>query len=314
MRSSLFWGVVLLTAAPFFFFGGPSYHSLRSLKTGWDLGHIFFFSIFSILLFRFLKGKAKGKSCLWRCAAIFLVVLVVGIIVEFVQLYLNGRQPDVYDILRNQVGCLAGCAFLLFTTTPKRKEWWRRGAFYFFVTGCIMAATWPFVSSLVDESIARKRFPVLADFETPFEKSRWVNPDQLTLQGDIVRSGESSARIQLTTATYSGVRLFYFPGDWAGYKTLHFSIYNPDEKTLELHFRIHDEEHSQHGMVFQDRYHASFLLKHGWSDLQVGLDEVKLAPVSRSMDMGRVESLGLFVVRQSKPRIMYLDNLYLSKP
>ncbi len=313
MRSSLFLCVILGGVAPFFFFGGPTYHSPQSHKAAWDLGHIFFFCVVTILFFQYLIHRKRQWLDLKHLAMAFLIVLVLGISVELLQMYSSHRSPDVYDVLRNQLGCLVGYALL----TLKYKgvgvmRWWLK-PFHCFVCGCLLFALWPLARSLVDEQVAQKQFPVLADFETPFERLRWVNSRQLEVQGEIVRHGKRALQVQLTTATYSGTTLFYFPHNWHGYSMLHFSVYNPLEQSLELHCRIHDTKHKESGSVFSDRFHRKFIVHQGWNDLQVPLAEVEQAPQSRNMDLGHIENLGFFVVRQPESRLMYLDHIYLTR-
>jgi len=38
-------GLPLLIGLPFFFYGGPGYHSARSFQAAWNLGHILYFAL-----------------------------------------------------------------------------------------------------------------------------------------------------------------------------------------------------------------------------------------------------------------------------
>jgi hypothetical protein len=40
---------------------------------------------------------------------------------------------------------------------------------------------------------------------------------------------------------------------------------------------------------------------------------VRTAPAAREMDMHEIEGFGIFVIRQVRPLVIYLDNVYLSK-
>ena len=312
MRFSLFLCTILGGVAPFFFFGGPAYHSPQSYKAAWDLGHIFFFCVVTILFYQYLIQRKRHWHDLQHLTMMFLVVLALGFLVELLQMYSSHRSPDVYDVLRNQLGCLVGYTLMGLKYRAKRAGWWLK-VLRCFVCISLCFAFWPFARSIVDERIAQKQFPVLADFETPFERLRWMNPRQLVVQEDIVRHGKRAAQVQLTTATYSGTFLFYFPNNWHGYSMLHFSVYNPLEKSFELHCRIHDTKHKKSGLAFSDRFHRKFIVHQGWNDLQVPLADVKRAPQLRNMDMDHIENLGFFVVRQPESRRMYLDHIYLSR-
>ena len=42
-------------------------------------------------------------------------------------------------------------------------------------------------------------------------------------------------------------------------------------------------------------------------------DAVRTAPAGREMDMHEIEGFGILVIRQVRPLVIYLDNVYLSK-
>lgn len=311
-QSRLFLGASLLCIAPFFFIGGPGYHSPRSYKAAWDLGHILFFLLFTLLVDDLRAGKkeASGSPLIFFLAA-FLLVLLLGTSVEFIQQFVDGRSPDVHDVLRNQLGCLTAFAFGIRPQLLRAR--WQQRMLQGGVTLLLLAAIWPVTQALIDEYLAIRRFPILADFETPFERFRWENGARVEVVSEPVRHGQQAARLQLSTEQYSGVALFYFPGDWRDYRTLHFSVYHPEPVPLKLNCRIHDSHHKEHDMAYGDRFNRVFSLVQGWNDLVVSLDEVRHAPHGRSMDMAHIEGFGLFVMNQPKSQTIYLDHIYLDR-
>ena len=82
---------------------------------------------------------------------------------------------------------------------------------------------------------------------------------------------------------------------------------------LALHGRIHDRLHKFHDQAFEDRFHQKFILRPGWNDLRISLAEVRHAPAGREMDMHEIEGFGMFVIRQKRPLVIYLDYVYLSQ-
>ncbi|WP_456385939.1 hypothetical protein [Desulfolithobacter sp.] len=302
------WLVLFLVffGIPFFFWGGPGYHAARSFKAAWDLGHTLFFGCFSWLVFQYYQ--VRGKSCcgLRLFVGVFVVVLMLGIGVEFLQQGITGRNPDPCDVLRNQLGCLV--AYVFFCC--------RKARYLALLRACVLLmlliAAWPFCRALIDELIARKQFPVLADFETPFELARWREGRQLAFDRTLVRHGKKSMRVQLSTAMYSGTALFYFPHDWRGYRWLSLSVYNPEPGPVTLHCRIHDRWHRKSGQAFSDRFYDKFILHPGWNDLRISLEKVRFAPAEREMDMQYIESFGIFVIRRAKPMVLHVDHVYLS--
>jgi hypothetical protein len=274
------------------------------------LGHILFFALLSCLLNLYLTRRYRYLSAWFRFGLIFSVVFVFGLTVELLQMGNGNRTPSVLDMLRNQLGCLFAYAFLL--KQESRRVPWRR-LFRVTVLLLLLLAVWPLTRALIDENLAARQFPVLSDFETPFERYRWVNTRQLRQEADVVRHGRKAARVQLSTAKYSGVSLFYFPGDWRGFERVHWSVYNPQAEPLELHCRIHDNQHKEHGNEFNDRFNLQFNLKPGWNDLAVSLEKVQHSPKDRLMDLQHIEGFGIFVIQQKVPLEIYLDHVHLSK-
>ncbi len=301
----------LLLGFPFFFFGGPGYHSSRSFAAAWDLGHILFFTLATWLLARILLARNPGRTFFFLFLQVFFGILLAGIGVELLQMGIDGRFPDLRDVMRNQLGCLVGFAFFSPVAVPVAGV--RLRMLQAAVVGLVLLAAWPLARAVIDERLARDRFPELSDFETPFERLRWKDTRQLRVVSSPVRHGRHALRVQLSTATYSGTSLFYFPHDWRGYRWLRFSVYNPGSRELALHCRINDTLHRDHGQRFEDRFHKRFLLKSGWNDLALSLDEVRTAPAGRTMDMQRIEGFGIFVVRQPLPLVLYIDNVYLAR-
>jgi len=310
-HSCLFLATALLIGTPFFFWGAPGYYSARSCREAWELGHTFYFLLFTLWVHGLRAKKGGSDSSFLFFFKLFILVLLLGSAVEFMQMFVDGRSPDMYDVLRNQLGCLTAFAFCIRPRLFRVR--WRQRVLQIVVSMLLAFALWPLARALLDECAARLQFPVLADFETPFECDRWNNPSQLRLQNEYVRHGRQAAQLQLSTEHYSGIFLMYFPRDWRGYQTLHFSVYNPDAAPLRLNSRIHDRHHKEQGMEFQDRFNQTFILEQGWNDLVISLDKVKMAPKGRPMDMEHIDGFGLFVVRQPKNQVVYLDHIYLDR-
>jgi len=302
---------LLVLIFPFFFFGGPGYYAARSFKSAWDLGHILFFTLASAELYKFYYSRASHLKPVQVFLRVFLVVFVSGLMIEFLQMYISGRSPDVFDILRNQLGALIG--FVFFCSVRRKLNPLVLRTIQVGTILVVSGFLWPLARAVIDERIASAQFPLLSDFETPFEASRWQDIHQFQRVGSPVRHGKKSVRIQLSIKKYSGIALFYFPQDWSRYKWLNFSVYNPAKEELSLHSRIHDRLHRQHDQVFKDRFHQRFTLHSGWNDLHIFLDAVRTAPTGREMNMQKIEGFGIFVIRQPRPLVLYLDNVYLSK-
>jgi VanZ family protein len=300
-------GVILLIATTLFFVGGPDHHSPRSLKAFWDLGHIFYFGLLSLLLLRLRLLASQSLQSRWT--VILLVSLLTGVLIEILQ-YGTHREPSIMDVVRDVAGSFIALAFL----APPAKAWPAKSA----AVAILLFLLSPLAMSLTDEAMARHNFPVLADFESPFEISRWTGNTHYKISS-IPQAGENNSnaqkvlQISLSTTKYSGVALNYFPSDWRGYNKLIIRVYQPDTEPLRITCRIHDLQHARSTQEFHDRYKQSFIVNQGWNDIVIDLKNVETAPTDRSMQMDQIRNLGIFSIQLPLPRLLYIDEVYLSQ-
>ncbi len=187
---------------------------------------------------------------------------------------------------------------------------WHVLFFCLFVLILVGIAIFPLTRAVIDEQTALRQFPLLSDFETVFEGDRWKEKELFRVEEGFARHGRHSLKVNLTTDTYSGVSFFYFPGNWQGFESLHVSVYLPDEGKLNLVCRIHD---SAHNNEYTDRFNRGFVLEKGWNELVILLADIQHAPVTRLLNMKKIDGLKFFGISQAKERIIYIDHLYLKK-
>ena len=276
------------------------------------MGHIGYFCIGALLLYNYLQKRERCENSRSDGLVVFLYVLLAGTGVEFLQLAVHGRSPSIEDILRDLLGW--GVAAVIWKFLVQRRCFDKSGLVLCLAVAVgLVLSVKPLAVSLSDEYAIKNQFPVLADFEATEEITRWRSPKQITLQDKIVRHGQHAARIQLSTRKYSGVSLAYFQENWKGYSTLHFSVYNPEHDVLKLYCRIHDALHRTLGSAYKDRFNTVFTVPFGWHDLSIDLDQVAATPACRTMEMGHIRGLSLFVIQQPRARSIYLDHIYLER-
>ncbi len=293
----------------FLFVGGPDYYSPRSYQRAWDLGHIFFFAIGTFSLIHGWEKLARNnllKQFFW-C---FSFGLLFSLLTELVQAGLQ-RTADVGDIWRNLLGCMAALFFL----SPNRKASPKIPLHFLqlFIAIMVLLEIFPLARALTDEAIAKTQFPVLADFETPFEVTRWQSRYKLTIDHTIVRHGRASLKAQLTSAIYSAIVLNHFPGDWQEFRYLNLSIFNPSSDLLQIHCRIHDARDSKNTQSSYDRFNGYYTLLPGWNDIEIPLEDIETAPNNRKMDLGDIRGIGIFILTIPWPEVIHIDDVRLVK-
>ncbi len=289
------------------FWGGPDYESARSFKEFWNLGHIFYFALITWLLSKWMLIRQQSVPKQWF--TILFISLFLGVLIEILQ-YGTERTPDMGDVFRDLTGSFMMLAFFPIYSkilTNRKKMLLKAIAIIL-----VLIQLLPLTISLADEIIAKQQFPVLSNFETPFEKDRFEGKAKLAIKHIPSLSNSHILEVSLTTEKYSGTGLKYFPGNWYDYKTLQISLYLPHTKFLWIVCRVHDMQHTQGKQQYNDRFNQRFLLKQGWNNIKIDLKDVISAPKNRNMDPRQIRGIGLFAVSLQEPQIIYLDNIQLS--
>jgi len=279
--------------------------STRSVYYLWESGHFFLFflgwHLFSIFCPRFFNFTFACQL------AILLGVTFSGIVVlEGLQSFISGKAVEFTDV----IGDLAGTVlFLSFRFRIHGNNNFLLHGTALLLTGFVL---WPVCYSFADEMLARHQFPLLADFETPFEASRFEGKTGSgALSSEQAFRGNHSLRLSLFPGPWSGMTLKYFPSNWQGYSQLHFAVYNPARQPVSLEVSIHDTLHEQGNKPYNDLYSRIISLPAGWTRIEIPLAEVQKGPQSRQMDLAHISGLGFFVEKEKTPLTLYLDAVML---
>ncbi len=294
-------GLFIVLVVPFFFIGGPDGLSPTLIKNAWNFGHIIFFTVFMLLVQSF-RPLAHWRSWVF----ITLLALGVGMAIEFVQRFV-GRESSWDDVLHNLFGVWLG---LFWGQKPTRPIWLLRCISLLLVA----PAFWLVVYSAMADIVMREQFPLVNSFESRFELAQVrANPRQVTTQqvNSLHTHGAYGLQVELGTQKYAGLNLVGPYGDWSGYQFLQMDFYNPDSEPLELVLKISDSNHDHGKNNYNDRFNRKLVLMQGWNQVQVDLNDVRSAPRNRAMRMDEISGMAIFVMKLSKPRVFYWDNVRL---
>lgn len=298
--------ITLALLSILFFAGGPEYQSPRSFQATWNLGHIIFFALLPLLIFSLSRIKEYRPAV--QAAIVLGTTLVLGVFIEYFQYGFN-RTPDMGDLSRNMIGALIAIFFLL----PTQKALSGRTLLIFKTITIILvvAQFYPIVIALLDEHHARRDFPILSDFQTPFQIQRWNQSEIISISHIPNNPDNQALKADLTTDLYSGASLKHFPRKWQNYQWLQFRVYNPSIEPITLTCRIHDKKHTQGIQRYQDRFNKTYLISQGWNTITISLKNVQQAPSNRTMDLSQIYGLGIFATNLSHPKTIYIDDLKL---
>ncbi|ACE86370.1 hypothetical protein [Cellvibrio japonicus] len=291
--------VVLVSATPLFFIGGPDGVSPPLYQALWDCGHILFFAFLGAAIHLLLSLRQSALT-LPLVVGWSLAVLFAGGLIELAQGYV-GRNADWQDVFNNLVGLWLGMAWI----RPERVHWrWRLPVLLLMIPSLMPVV----VSALVQWQQART-FPLLAGFESSLELQR-IN-GRVEISPEHFIQGEHALKVSLGGTGYSGAHVKLFQGDWSVYAVLAMELYNPGATPLSMTLRISDRQHERGEQAYNDRFNRSLVLLPGWNRIRIPVKDIRKAPAKRQMNLGEIHRIGIFATRLPAPAVVYWDNLRL---
>lgn len=284
---------------------GP--HEFRWMAEISVAGHMLVFFLGAYLIYAYIP-RFSAKPFYFQVLSVITAAIIIGSAIEGLQAAIPGRSPSFTDISANTAGAMA---FLSAKSIPRMRTYFLLPLVTIILTIFLLT---PFFKSLADEMIAYKQFPLLAGFETPFEAHRFIRgTGRFGISDEHAYSGSRSLRVLFGTQIYSGIALEYMPGNWQGYSDLKLAVYNPAERQVTLHLRIHDKDHAKaKRMIYADRFNRTFSLvpKH-WNEISIPLTHIENAPKNRKLNMKEIDSIGFFVAREPEAVTLYIDDIRL---
>lgn len=272
----------------------------------WNTGHIAAFLICWTFVFN-LFARVSRLSWLKLAILVIVTTLVIAELIEIVQGWI-GRDQEWQDVWDSAVGATLALVFTsrqIHELVLRARLFWRSLALVLLV-----AIPWPIWTNLADAVIMQRQFPVISNFTTPFEITRWRgNRAHLA-----IRSGpEKRAYLSVTfqPGKYSTVTLKYFHRNWQAYHKLVLELRNPDSKPYPVILRIHDRLHKLHHYALSDRFNRQIMLKPGTQRVVIPLSAVRNAPRTRKMDMRHLEELDLFTMDSTVYHHLDIQKIFL---
>jgi len=289
------------------FVGGPDYESHRIVQQIWDVGHVALFLMLSYIILIFIR-KYK-LSYITQFLIIVALSFIFGLFVELIQL-LIGRDFELQDLANDVSGAIIGY-FVYYLLHAKISKLHNIIAVLSIVL-LLMISLYPLANVLVDEMKMENEFPVLSDFESATQLSRWdVKQANLSLNKHHVQQGEYSLQAIFFPDAFPDITLQHFPRDWSGYKNIKFSLYNKAQDPIVIELKVYDEDHMKYGYQYTDRFNRELLLQPGWNNIFISLNEIFNSPEKRTMDRTRIKSFSLFLKDVTSPVTIFLDDLKL---
>jgi hypothetical protein len=282
----------------------------------YDFGHAPLFGLVALLfleLFR-LRGPTMRATVASYLLA-FAAAVGLGALVEAAQIA-SPRDADPLDAVRNAVGAAAFLAFRAslghrrggFDVPPRPARLaLRLGAVLLLAVQLL-----PVVRVVWAYRERSRALPTLAALDADWSH-QFLDIAYATLTlVDPPRdwpAGDRPARLLLSRgAPHPRFEIEEPYPDWSGYRAFRFEVYSINPGPVDLTLRIHDELHRK---VETDRFNRPLRILPGMNRIEVSLDDVRNAPLGRTMDMRRIRSVILFATRPPEPIEVTIGNFRL---
>jgi hypothetical protein len=273
----------------------PLPHVLRMTRLAHllDLAHFVAFAFLTAAIAWALAGRIIP-------AAVVASAIAAGM--ELVQPLL-GRSGNAGDFVRGLLGVLAA-AICLSAARPPRTA--RRAAGGFVLLSAV--AAWPIADTapyLLDAWTEYRSFPVLCDFQTPWQSSRWMTLGTAIRRARSPRDGQWVGRLLIPPREgRSTAILFPMAGDWRGQRRLccDFDV-SEGAVTIAVRLRTGDGQRKHMSPCFEARcgvgsHHVSATLPASYA-------------ADDRADLSRVHSLYFFLSDNDRSTTVDVRRVYL---
>ena len=293
-----------LTVLSFFFIPAWGHTSGRMTSYGQDFAHFpLFAAIGAVLLYLW----PRRNSALAKAGVVVGLALLIALLVEFFQ-PMVGRTAALQDVLIGAAGSFAAVSVYmgLRTASARTRRW-------LVVTAglLLLASALPLALMLADQYFARRAFPLIDSFERPVESSRWKSDGCLLQQvEEHATHGRYALRFSIPGdgGTAPGAFLYDEPMDWRGYRQITLDAFLEGESDRNLILRIDDRLWA--GLA--DRAQVVVELKPGANRLALDLPSFYITPSGRTLDVSRIQGIGLYLDQARPGDALFLDHLTLS--
>jgi hypothetical protein len=301
-KTFIFLVASLVTVLLFFPFASESLWWRQALNSG----HTVFFFVLSFFLYQRLIKVPRWSETHTVFLLVFVACLVLGAGIELLQGYFQKalqREASWDDFYKDIFGVIAGLALVTFTLQKKvpYKLFSALIVFVFLMSGLFS------LSQLSWHGIKRlNALPLLTQFDQPWSAS-FVNLRQVVMSDVIEDQGVNWHRMRFDKAEYPGIDIIEPVQDWRQYSKLSFKVWSHNQNNVSLTFRVHDDQHNQE---YNDRFNQSFVIQQGMNNISIGLADIKHAPETRVLNMGKVSGVQLFMVEVKERLFLDISNLY----
>ena len=272
-----------------------------------DVGHVLVFAAITTVLADLFGGRQahpNSRAVIGRTVAVALA-LAAG--TELLQALEPHRDAAFADFVRDAAG-MTIALLLRGTGASSRISTARR------LTAALLAVAVlaPLVAVAAMYVQRNQAFPVVI----PLNGSSWARRLLSFHDADLIPGGcetfgspgtDPLVRLSVHPGKYPGFYLDEPYPDWRAFHRLVFRAAMEGDQPITLTLRVHDAQHDMKlDQRYTDRFNIALTITPGDHRIEIPLETIRLAPLDREMDLGRIRGIGVFAYELSQPRQLCL--------
>jgi hypothetical protein len=284
-----------------------------------NFGHVPLFGAVALLIwamFLNLPGiRTRGRTTIYLLTFASALLLAAGS--EGMQVH-GPRDADFWDFARDVAGGLCALALLAsFDGALREQAPWKRRNFRRMVrAGVAILLLIAFIPVAIWLESYRRRsaqMPMLMRFDSGWEL-KFVDANGAWLElvptpgGWVEMERERVGKVSFSALRFPGM-IFREPyPDWTPYSYFSLDLYSELSHPADIVLRIDDAYADQY---VEDRFNLRMTLQPGANLIRIPLEEVRTAPLKRTMDLSAIKMMVLFAVRPEEPIAIYVADMKL---
>ena len=271
--------------------------------------HVFVFAVVVLLLFAATKA-IPNLNTTHRALIAMLAAFILGVVSEAAQLS-GPRDASLEDLLSNWLGAAGALLIGVAMISKASANTGSRFLLLLAGTAILVFALFPLLKVSAAYAERNIQEPVLVSFDSYFAKT-FVRSQHSTLTLVKSPSGdEVVGRVSLTDGNWPGLIIHDVWPDWSPYSELVIDLFLETEEPLQIHFRVHDQQHQVGEQPYSDRFNVSRELRPGRHTLRIPLETIKHAPAGRQMDLSDIAGIVIFCSKKDYGREFGLISIKL---
>ncbi len=301
--------VLALVGAVWLLGGLPQPSNTLMWDAVYDAGHAPLFGFVALCILSLIRIVLPGTPEPRLYLFAFVTATALGAVTELVQFF-GLRDADPVDFFRNTAGA---AAFLTFRWALDKGPDRKRVMAAVSAVALLLAVLAPVAVRMADYRARDSSFPVLYEFESRWERT-FVHPVAAGLEPDDLPAGfgepagRRSGRWTFYARPWPGLAIREPVPDWTSYRAIRFEIWSGLDRPVPMTLMAEDRRHHPGS---GDRARVRFTVEPGRNTIRIGLDEIRSAPPSRSLEMDQVALLMIYTKRPEEPFTLWIDSIRL---